>query len=87
MEFLHSDVQLGSNDLVIVTLDAQANVMLLDESNFSRYRSGKSFSYFGGPTRVSPCRLRPPRGGRWHVVVDLGGYAGSVAAGLRVIRN
>ena len=32
MEFLHSEFDGGPNDTVLVTLDAQANVMLLDEN-------------------------------------------------------
>jgi len=48
MEFLHSEFDGGPNDTVLVTLDAQANVMLLDESNFGAYRNGRTFSYFGG---------------------------------------
>ena len=85
MNFLHTDFTGGPNDVVIVTLDGQANVMLLDESNFNAYRQGRSFRYHGGWATRSPVRLNAPHPGRWHVVVDLGGSTGSVRAGIRVI--
>jgi hypothetical protein len=87
MDFLHSEFDGGPGDLVIVTLDRQANVMLLDEVNFSAYRTGSGFSYLGGWATASPVRLRPPTFGHWHVVVDLGGRAGQVRTGIRVVRT
>ena len=87
MNYLHYEVQAGPNNVIQVTLDfgKQANVMLLDESNFQSYKHGTTFKYFGGLYRVSPVNLRAPRQSKWHVVIDLGGYAGSVSASVRVI--
>lgn len=87
MNFLHTDFQGGPGDTVVVTLDSQANVMLLDEQNFQAYRRGGSFQYVGGLATHSPARLSPPHRGHWHVVVDLGGYGGSVRAGVRVLHR
>jgi len=86
MNFLHSEFDGGPKDVVIVTLDGQANVMLLDESSFASYRAGGQFSYHGGWATASPVRLRPPSVGHWHIVVDLGGRAGQVRTGIRVVR-
>jgi hypothetical protein len=86
MEFLHCEFHGTSHDVALVTLDGQGNVMLLDDDNFAAYRDGRAFNYFGGWTTTSPVRLAPPHAGHWHVVVDLGGYAGSVKASIRVIR-
>jgi hypothetical protein len=85
MEFLHSDFWIGSDDVVIVTLDHQANAMLLDESNFSAYRQGRSFNYYGGWATHSPVRIKPPHAGHWHVVIDLGGRGGTIRAEIRVL--
>jgi hypothetical protein len=41
MKFLHYEFDLDESDAVKVTLDKQANVRLLDESNFQKYRRGK----------------------------------------------
>jgi hypothetical protein len=87
MDFLHTDFSGGPKDVVLVNLDSQANVMLLDDTNFSAYRRGDSFRYCGGWACQSPVRLSPPRYGRWHVVVDLGGNAGRVRAGVRFVRT
>lgn len=87
MNFLHSDFRGGPADVVVVTLDHQANVMLLDDSAFSAYRSGGRFRYYGGWVTASPVQLRPPSSGHWHIVVDLGGRGGNVRAGIRVVRT
>ena len=85
MEFLHTEFWGGTNRAALVTLDRQANVMLLDDVNFTAYQSGRSFRYYGGWTSSSPVRLRPPHHGRWHLVVDLGGTAGVLHASVRIV--
>lgn len=85
MDFLHTDFHGGSDKVVLVTLDSQANVMLLDDINFSAYRDGRSFNYFGGWATESPVRLAPSHSGYWHVIVDLGGASGTIRASIRII--
>ena len=87
MEFLHYDVNAGADDVIVVSLDQQANVLLLDETNYSAYRTGRSFHYRGGWQKQSPAHLSPPHYGRWHVVVDLAGHAGTVRVGVNVVRQ
>ncbi len=86
MNFLHTDFHGGPNDVVLVTLDHQANVMLLDDVAFASYQSGRQFSYYGGWATNSPVQIRPPSIGHWHVVVDLAGRRGQLRAGIRVVR-
>ena len=43
--FLHHEFDLSANDTVEVTLDNQANVRLLDDTNFLLYKSGKQHRY------------------------------------------
>jgi Domain of unknown function (DUF1883) len=85
--FLHEEFDLLAGDIVEVTLDAPANVMLLDPANFSNYKDGLSYRYHGGYVEESPARLVTPRPGKWHVVVNLGGYPGSVSAVVRIYRE
>jgi hypothetical protein len=86
MQFLHKEFSsLGPDDVVEVSLDRQANVQLLDDINFSHYRNRRSFTYHGGLAKASPVHLSPPHFGRWHLVVDLGGYSGSVNISTRLI--
>jgi hypothetical protein len=85
VKFLHYPISASQGDVVEVTLSSQANVRLMDGVNFAHYRRGQRHTFHGGLVKVSPARFPVPHGGSWHVVVDLGGYAGSVRAGVRVI--
>ena len=86
---------MGRNDLLIrtfpsgnvveVTLDKQANVRLMDDINFTKYKKGMQHQYYGGYTTKSPARLTAPRSGHWNLVIDLGGYPGTVNASVRVL--
>ena len=87
MNFLHYDLQLGSDDIVEVTLDRQANIKLLDSVNFARYKQGKRHRYSGGFAKASPVHLLPPRAGHWYLIIDLGGYPGMVKASVRTIKT
>jgi hypothetical protein len=85
MKYLHWEIDTRPGDVVLVTLDRAANVRLLDSINYSYYRSGRSHRYHGGFARTSSIKVPVPHAGHWHVVVDLGGYAGSVRASVQVV--
>ena len=87
MDFLHTEFYGGRDYIVLVTLDKQANVMLLDDSNFAAYRRGRSFSYHGGWMTRSPVRLVPPHQSHWNVIVDLGGNSGTIQPSIRIVHN
>ncbi|MDF2696271.1 MAG: resistance protein [Labilithrix sp.] len=76
--------QVKRGSTVVVTLDKQANVLLMDSSNYSNYASGRRHQYIGGLVKKSPVSMPVPRDGHWYVAVDLGGSAGSVRSGIRV---
>ena len=84
MEYLHGAVQVSPGGAVLVELDHAANVKVMDDPNFDRYRRGEAHRYFGGHATRSRVFIRPPKPDRWHVTIDLGGYAGRVRAGIRV---
>lgn len=87
MKFLHHDLgQVAAGSVVVVALSGtEANVLLLDDLNLGRYRGGRRYQYYGGHFTASPVRLPIPSTGRWNLVVDLGGYVGSVNASVQVI--
>jgi hypothetical protein len=87
MNFLHYEFDLSDEDTVEVTLNKQANVRLLDDVNYSLYKSGKRHRYHGGLAKTSPVRIAAPHAGHWHVVVDLGGYAGTILASARALQG
>ena len=87
MNFLHYNLNLENKETVKVTLDKQANVRLLDSINFSKYKRGDKHRYYGGLAKKSPVKITAPHAGRWHLVVDLGGYAGTVKASIQTIKH
>lgn len=85
MNHLHYSLNLTLGNTVQVYLDSQANVLLLDDTNYAQYKRGGRYSYFGGLVKTSPANIRPPHAGHWNLVIDLGGYAGRVNATVKVI--
>lgn len=86
MDFVHYDLnQLSGGEVVQVTLANAANVRLLDAANFGTYRRGGQYRYYGGYVTQSPYSLRVPASGHWHLVVDLGGYAGQIRSSVQVV--
>ena len=85
MNYLHYDFNLTSEDSVKVILDKQANVRLLDSINYQKYRQGGQHTYYGGKAEKSPVYLSPPNAGHWHLVIDLGSYAGKVSASVSIV--
>ena len=72
MNYLHYYFNLGSGDVVEITLDKQANAKLVSDTNYAAYRAGRDHEYFGGLAKTSPTTLRAPFAGHWHLVIDLG---------------
>lgn len=87
MQYMHSDLgNVPAGSSVVVHLSGtEANVRLVDDLNLARYRRGDSHEYYGGHFTASPAVVRVPSTGRWNVVVDLGGFGGSVRASVKVI--
>ena len=87
MNSLHYEFDLAADDVVEVTLKGNANVRLLDPANYARYRRGEKHRDYGGLARVSPVEIPAPSTGHGHVVVDLGGYGGTVRPSARVLKG
>ncbi|MGN9161235.1 DUF1883 domain-containing protein [Clostridium sulfidigenes] len=87
MNFKYGDGNYNEGDVIVVKLDKQANVILLDPTNFSNFKNGRKYSYYGGLAKVSPFEIIVPRTGHWYLVVNLGGYAGTVNYSVSVISN
>jgi hypothetical protein len=75
MKFSYYDLgNRSGGEIVEVTLSGNAaNVFLADSSNFSSYKAGRRYTYFGGHAKRSPVRLQIPRAGHWYLVIDFGG--------------
>jgi len=85
LKHLHYEFDAAPSDTIEVSLDHAANVQLLDDDNYQKYQDQQTFDYHGGHAKTSPFRLHPPYQGHWHIVIDLGGGAGSVRAAVKVV--
>lgn len=86
MQYLYSNLGLlDEGDIVEVTLDSQANVILLDSGNYYAYTQEWDFDYYGGLARYSPYDIVVPYSGLWHLVIDLGGAEGYIRYSINII--
>ena len=87
MKYLVWDLkQLKRGERVKVTLTGNAaNVRLMDSSNYSNYKSGRSHRYAGGLVTKSPVVLGVPSSGHYYVTVDMQGLRGSTNATVQVL--
>jgi hypothetical protein len=84
-DFVHYPLGiLSTGDVVRVNLEERANVLLLDAANFRRYRNEQDHTYYGGEALKSPCFLKVPHSGEWHVALDLGGASGTIHSSVDV---
>lgn len=88
MNFLDFDLEVCSRgDTALVNLTGvESDVLLMESSDVSRYKSGIQVKYWGGHYDKSPIRLVIPRDGHWHVVV-VPGPGGRVEASVQVSRT
>jgi hypothetical protein len=87
MNFTHYDLHTcRQGQSVEVSLNGNAaNVLLLDSSNFQKYKNGRQYEYFGGHMTSSISLIPIPRAAHWHVIIDLVGHGGSVNSSVRVV--
>ncbi len=85
VEHLYKDLgSLQKGATVIVTLRNQANVQLMTRTEYSNYKAGRRFRYYGGRVTRSPFPIVVPANGHWVLAIDLGGYAGRIQASVTV---
>ena len=86
MGFVHYDLgQASASDVVEVSIDCAANLLLLDSTNFQRYRNGNQHTYYGGHYTQTPVRIKVPHSGHWHIAIDFGGLGGNIRSSARVL--
>lgn len=87
MKYIHQNLgHRECGDIVKVTLTGNAaNVRLMDNTNYSKYKSNQRYEFFGGLYKYSPVPLEIPRSGSWHVVIDMSGLRGNVRASASVL--
>ncbi|MFJ7963580.1 DUF1883 domain-containing protein [Streptomyces sp. NPDC096324] len=85
MEHLYTDLgNLKKGSTVSVTLRNQANIQVMTRSQYNNYKAGRRYRYLGGRATQTPFQVTIPSNDHWVVAVDLGGYAGRIAASVTV---
>jgi len=87
MNYSYSKENLNAGDVIEVELSQQANVILLDNTNYQRFKSGRDYKYYGGLAIRTPAQITVPKDGLWYIVIYLGGYAGTLKYSLKVLEN
>ncbi len=85
MSFLHKRMQLNQGDTVVVDCSHQCNIMIMTDSNFSNYKRGNGFQYYGGHYSRLPAQILVPNNGAWNIVLDLGGGSASIRHSISII--
>ena len=62
----------GKTIVVEVELNYSANVYLMDNDDYRKYKECDNFSYYGGKATQSPYRIKIPHSGFWNLVIDNG---------------
>ena len=70
-----------------VKLSNSAIVRIMDQYNYAEYKSGADHHFIGGYIKGSTCRAVIPCTEHWYVVVDIGGYSGSLVSSVRVLSD
>ncbi|MFD1326512.1 DUF1883 domain-containing protein [Mycoplana ramosa] len=84
--FTHYDLKdIRAGVTIEITLSAVANVRLMTNDDFDRFKNARQHKFVGGVAKKSPIRLTIPKDAHWHVVVDMEGHAGKAESSVRVV--
>ena len=86
MDFIHAREHMNAGDVAVVNCSHQCNVRLMDDINFSRYKSGGQHEYYGGFFERLPARIAAPKSGYWNIVLDLGGGSATIRHSIQIYR-
>ena len=87
MDHLATQFDLAAGDVVEARIEQHTNVRLMTLTNYQAYRSLLAYRAVGSGFTAGVVRLAAPHGGRWVLVLDLGGRAGTIRhSNVRVAR-
>lgn len=61
---------LSTDDIVKIDLTAQADVLLMDDTNYNWYTKGGRCDYYGGTQVETPGFISVPHSANWYIVVN-----------------
>lgn len=86
MSYLTKRIYLESDECVKFFCDTQCNAFLVDDSNHSNYKAGRSYRYYGGFHERFPIYLTPPNAGNWNIIIDLGGGSATIRHSFDIVK-
>jgi len=86
MKYSYKEGNFRKGDILSIVIDRKVNVYLMDNMNFTRYKNGNGFEYYGGVANNSPYNITVPRTEHWYIVIDLGGGTGILNYSIRVFK-
>lgn len=87
MDFIHSKDYFNKDDIVVIQCSHECNIMLLDNTNYDKYRSHQKFDYYGGRYTRFPAKIKVPKSDNWNVVIDLGGASANIKYSIEVVKK
>ena len=63
MDFIYLRDHIGKGQVAVIDCTMQSNVMLTDDGNFSKFKNGSDYRYFGGLFTHFPTYVFPPSSG------------------------
>ena len=87
MNYLHYPLNVHEQGKVVeFTIDHNSyDVMILDDLNLARFKSGNEYEFIGCQAKQSPEMITIPDNKRWHAVVDFGDYDGTSKVSVRML--
>ncbi len=74
MKFLHKPFIAKTKDRVVVEFNMPTKVLLIQASEFKRYKGGHTYRYRGGFVEKSPVEFTIPHDGTWHAIIEKGTF-------------
>ncbi|CBJ83083.1 hypothetical protein XBJ2_2000001 [Xenorhabdus bovienii str. Jollieti] len=86
MSYIHSREYLKDGNVVSVQCSHQINVLVMDDNQYSNYRNGRQYRYYGGFYKQFPANIIPPHSGYWNVVLAMPpGYSANIKHTISVL--
>lgn len=74
MKFLHKPFNAKTGQVIVVTFSKPTKVLLIESTEFEKYKRGKTYRYRGGFSKTSPVEFVVPHTGIWHAIIEKGSY-------------
>ena len=80
MQYIHYQIKVFPHNNIVVTVDKQANIKLLNNIMYERYKSGKNVKPSLAFLDSGGTSFKVPYKGEWHVIIEHGNYQGELTA-------